>query len=265
MSTRQATLRRLATGPAPFQQGAGAPVAEPSDLHRQVQRLQKLASLGTQSAILAHEFNNLLTPLIGHAQHALERRDPNELAAALEKTLAHARRAAALCEKLLGLAADDRSAPESTGLLSLVLDTLDCLVRDLARDGIEVAVRIDERLHAYIHAPSIQQVLFNLLVNARQAMLGRRGRLTISARPAEHGFVALSVADTGPGIPADVLPYVFEPFFTTRAVDGPLDRRGSGLGLAISRQLVEENGGALLVESRDGHGATFTITLPAAD
>lgn len=224
-------------------------------------RLQKLAAMGTMSAMLAHEFNNLLTPLIGHAQMALQRRDAAQMATALERVLRQARRAASLCDKILGMARDDGGAIDRAPLRQIAEDALDCLARDLQRDGIEVEIDIDPALCVRCVPAAIQQVLYNLLVNARQAMLDRGGRLSLAAEPTADGHVRLDVSDTGPGIDPAVLPRLFEPFFSTKGEADRPDRRGLGLGLTISRQLVSESGGELSVTSARGVGTTFTITL----
>lgn len=236
-----------------------------SDLQRQVQRLQRLAALGTMSAMLAHEFNNLMTPIVGYAQFALQRKDPAQMATALEKTLKHSRRAASLCEKVLGMASDQQMGPTPTPVRPLALDALECLGRDLEKDGIEVGIDVDESLTVRAVAASLQQVLFNLVINARQATLGKRGRLTISAARTEQNEIRICVSDSGQGIRPEHIDQVFEPFFTTKSRQDQPDRRGLGLGLTISRQLIEESGGRLTVESRYGHGATFSIWLPSAD
>jgi len=234
-------------------------------LQRQVQRLQKLAGLGTMSAVLAHEFNNLLTPIIGYVQAAQQRQDAKFTATALEKTLSHARHAAGLCAKILGMASDETTAPASTDLRPLVEDAMECLGRDLTKEGIEIAIEVSPTLQARINPTSIKQVLFNLLLNARQAMLERRGMLTVTAQRVGDHMVRLSVRDNGPGIKAEAIERIFEPFFTTKSRAGRPDRGGLGLGLYVSRQLVEEGGGKLTVESTPGEGATFTLWLPAAD
>ena len=111
-------------------------------MQKQVQRLQRLAGLGTRAAVLAHEFNNLLTPIIGYAQAAQERRDPSFTAIALEKTLMHARRAAELCARVLGMASDETVPQATTALRPLVEDGIECLGRDMKKDGIEVTVDV---------------------------------------------------------------------------------------------------------------------------
>ncbi len=235
-------------------------------LEKQIQRLQKLAALGTMSAVLAHELNNLLTPILGFCQMAAERKDERTMASAIERTLTYGRHAADLCQKIMGMATDDaneHAAP--TPLRPLVEDAVECMARDLSKDGISIAIEVAPTLAARVHAASIKQVLFNLILNARQAMIDRRGHLFITAQRCGEHMVRLSVRDSGPGIAPETLTKIFEPFFSTKTSANRPDRRGLGLGLFVSKQLVEESGGKLTVESTPGDGATFTLWLPPAD
>lgn len=235
-------------------------------LEKQVQRLQKLAALGTMSAVLAHELNNLLTPILGFCQMAIERKDERTMTAALQKTLSYGQHAAGLCRKIMGMATDDAGdQPTVTLLRPMVEDAVECMARDLSKDGIATIVEVAPTLAARVHAASIKQVLFNLILNARQAMMDRRGHLTIVAQRCGDHMVRLSVKDSGPGIAPELLPRIFEPFFSTKSRSESPDRRGLGLGLFVSKQLVEESGGKLTVESPPGEGATFTLWLPPAD
>ncbi len=238
--------------------------ADLAALRRQVQALQRMAALGTLSAMLAHEFNNLLTPVVSYSQYALAGNDPAVMKSALEKTHKNARRLSWLCEKLLGMAAGRNAEPAAVPLRQLLADAVDCLGRDPAKDNIEVSIDAADDLRAFVHEPSLQQVLFNLVINARQAMLDRGGRLSLAAVKAPGNRVRISVSDTGCGISRENLSRVFEPFFTTKPSQGETGRRGLGLGLHITRQLVEEQGGTILVESQPGKGTTFTFDLPAA-
>ncbi|HKQ48909.1 MAG TPA: HAMP domain-containing sensor histidine kinase [Phycisphaerae bacterium] len=246
-----------------------------ADLREQVTQLQRLASLGTLSAILAHEFNNMLAPVVSYSQYALQRDDPQLARTALEKTLAAAQRLAELCPKILSMATDAASSPlipqslnplipsPYNPLIPVINDAVSCLARDLAKDDITLTVNVPPETQACFHAPTLRQVLFNLLLNARQAMLGRPGRLSISAQRAGD-TVELTVADTGPGIkPAD-LDKIFEPFFSTKRHEAELDRGGVGLGLFVCKQLMTDLGGTISVASRPGQGATFTLTLPVS-
>ncbi len=235
-----------------------------AQLQRQVQRLQRFASLGTVATILAHEYNNLLTPVLSYCQYAQTRDDPELLKKAVAMAHKNGARLSNLCGKILGMAADDGMGPVDTGIRPLLDDAVACLGRDLGKDDIEVTIDAPPDLKARAHAGSLRQVLFNLVLNARQAMLDRGGRLRLSARKSESGCVELTIADTGCGIGAEDLDHIFEPFFTTKGHERD-DRRGLGLGLYITRQLIEEQGGSISVQSRMGAGTTFTLTLPGAD
>jgi signal transduction histidine kinase len=147
--------------------------------------------------------------------------------------------------------------------LAGVLDRLLPLLQHTARRrGLALRASAPPDLPPILVDPNqIQQILINLLINALEAT-PEGGRVQVSARPAsEDGRpgVALAVADTGPGIPPDLLPRVFEPFFTTKPPG-----QGTGLGLAICRDIVREHGGKIGVESRAGAGTTFTVWLPEA-
>ncbi len=233
-------------------------------LQRQVHRLQRFASLGTVATILAHEFNNLLTPILSYCQYAQTQSDPDLLQKAVAMAYKNGQRLSSLCGKILGMAADDQMGPVDTEIRPLLDDAVSCLGRDLGKDDIEVTIDAPPDLKARAHAGSLRQVLFNLVLNARQAMLDRGGRLRLAARIQQTGGVEITIADTGCGIRAEDLEHIFEPFFTTKGHELD-DRRGLGLGLYITRQLVEEQGGTISVQSRLGAGTTFTLTLPDAD
>jgi len=234
-----------------------------TELREQVKQLQRLASLGTLSAVLAHEFNNRLAPIVSYSQYALQRGDPELTRSALEKTFAASQRLAELCSKILGMASDDDAGPADAPLAPIVSEAVDCLARDLAKDDIVLTVDVAPDLKARFRPPTLQQVLFNLLLNARQAMLGRPGRLSVSARQTGER-VEIAVADTGPGIKPENLEKIFEPFFSTKRHQTSLERGGVGLGLYVCKQLMTELSGTITVASKPGQGATFTLTLPAA-
>ncbi len=120
-------------------------------------------------------------------------------------------------------------------------------------------------------AVQLEQVLLNLLINARHALLGRGGSITIKATQAQEaprgtvesaGEVCIQVVDTGPGIPQKHLSRIFEPFFTTKGTSRKGESRGTGLGLAICKEIIEHHGGHIEVQSEVGRGTTFSIHLP---
>ncbi len=230
-------------------------------LRKQLREAQRLAALGTMSAMVAHEFNNLMTPVISYAQYAQEKGDEALLKRAVDKALQQARRASQMCDRILGLATQQHLAPGPVEIGPLVNETIAGLGRDLSKDNIQVRVNIPQGLRVRANAGQLQQVLFNLVLNARQAMLGKPGSLTVQAEPLDGGRVAIQVRDTGCGIRPEDLEQIWEPFFTTkRQADRP-DQRGIGLGLTICRDMIEELGGTIEVASQPGSGTTFTIRL----
>ena len=257
-------------------------------LQQNLAQQNKLATLGMVTAVIAHEFNNILTPMISYTRFALtDKADEALRTKALTKALGGAERLANISKSLLGFARGDES--NTAPVLPAVRETLACLARDLAKDGITLVLDVPEGLTVAMNGGHLQQVLMNLIVNARSAMLSSRvagagagKRLTIRAgmKNAIDGGqkrVEISLADTGPGIPADVLPRIFEPFFSTKrgrdfhegtggAAGGGdcIPRGGTGLGLTICKELVRVAGGTIAVSSKEGAGAVFVIELPAA-
>ncbi len=234
-------------------------------LQEQLRAAQKLASVGTMAAMLAHEYNNVATPVMSYARHALDRDDQQLMREALDLVLRRLHAMATLSRRVLEFASDEGPSLEQVTLRSVAELTIESLGRDLAKDRIRLTILIDPELTARCNANQLEQVLFNLVLNARQAMLLRAGTLTIDAEPDGEGAVALRVRDTGPGIAPENLEHLFTPFFTTkRDADRP-DKRGIGLGLAVCKDIVESWGGGIAVESTLGEGTTFTITIPTID
>lgn len=243
-------------------------------LEDEVQHAQRLASLGTLAAIIAHELNNILTPVLNYAQLALHASDqPAQADRALRKTVEGVKRAGRITEAVLGFAREGGDEPDACDVRAVIDDTLACLGRDVARDGIVLELDAPEGLTAAIAPTPLQQVLLNLILNGREAMLGGRGTLAVSARRSTWNIaddtliegVEIVVRDTGKGIPADRLATLFEPFATSVRTDEERKQgahRGVGLGLAVCRQLVEGAGGEIDCASTVGEGTTFTIRLP---
>ncbi len=230
----------------------------------QLRQAQKLASIGTTAAMIAHEFNNLLTPVVAYARQALDTQDPALMKLALTKTLERTDVLRQMADRVVGFARNPEDAIRAVNVLDVVTRAIGCLGRDLARDNIAQNLQIDSGLTVRANDNQLLQVFFNLILNARQAMLGRRGRLTVDAiRRGDQ--VEINVRDTGSGIDPKHLPRIFEPFFSTKQYEGKTDRRGLGLGLSITRDLIREFGGGITVQSQLNTGTTFTITLPAAE
>lgn len=232
----------------------------------QLTESQRLATIGTIAAVIAHEFNNLLTPIVSYSQFALqsaesEKPDMEIICKALSKSFGAASKAGKICTSMLALARGE-SIPGKVLVQSLVDEVLLVLARDPQKDGIALRVQVQPELWVYGDHVQLEQVILNLLINARQAMLGKGGSLTIKAAGEEDGGVRLQVIDTGCGIPEKLLPKIFQPFFTTKGTAKPGESRGSGLGLAICKEIVEHHKGRIDVQSEVGKGTTFTIHLP---
>jgi len=234
-------------------------------LKTQLRQSQKLATLGTTAAMIAHELNNLLTPIVAYTREALDRDDVELMRIALTKTLDRAAAMRGMIDSVIGLARQPDTVVKSVTLLPVVEEAIGCLGRDLAKDNIQVNLQIDEHLAVRANENQLLQTLFNLITNARQAMLGRRGRLAIDAVPLHDQQVQISVRDTGCGIAPEHLAAVFDPFFSTRSHADKPDQRGLGLGLPVCRDIIEELGGEIDVTSELGTGTTFTLLLPQAD
>src|ERR1051326_1510150 len=144
----------------------------------------------------------------------------------------------------------------------LVDEVLLVLARDPQKDGIALRVQVQPGLFVLGDTIQLEQVMLNLLINARQAMLGDGGSLTIKAQKLDNGQVRLQVIDTGPGIAEKNLPRIFEPFFTTKGNGRKGESKGTGLGLAICKEIVEHHQGRIEVASEVGKGTTFSIFLP---
>lgn len=235
-------------------------------LKHQLRQAQKLAGIGTNAAMIAHEFNNLFTPVVAYAQYALDNNDVELMRKALTKTVERSATMRHMADRLIGLAKQSNNTIKAIRVLEIAQAAVESLGRDPERDSITVKLQIDPELAVRASESGLLQVLFNLVINARQAMLGRgRGRLTLDAAPTADGRVEINVRDTGCGIPPENLSRIFEPFFSTKQNADKPDKRGLGLGLSICRDIIEELNGRLSVTSELNVGTTFTITLPLAE
>lgn len=223
-----------------------------------LQRLDRLANLGTLSAGIAHEIKNGLVPIRTFVQLMLEKSDDRELAAAVDREL---KRLDSLISQMLRFAAPKPAAFAKVKVQEVLETTLKLLQHQIDEKRISVT-RDYKAAEAIVDGDEdqLQQVLMNLLLNALEAMT-LDGSLTISTEIAPHedgvNWLVVRVKDTGLGVKQENLDRIFEPFFTTK-------KNGTGLGLAISQRVVWEHQGRIEARSEPGQGATFIISLPAA-
>jgi signal transduction histidine kinase len=232
-------------------------------LRAELLRAQRLATVGQMMSIVAHEFNNILTPIISYAQ--LARKNPNMIDKAIDRVSDGGARASDICRALLNLTRYPEQGPEEIDLAGLVEETLQAMARKPERDCIDLSVDVPDTLK--VHAPRVdlQQVLLHLLINARNALIAKDGlrRLSLTARP-DGEQVVLSVADTGVGIELDRVETIFEPFRFYPHSDKDIIS-GQGIGLAFCRETLRSIGGSIRVQSTPGQGARFDVSVPAAE
>jgi two-component system cell cycle sensor histidine kinase/response regulator CckA len=246
-------------------------VSERKRLEEQYRQAQKMEGIGRLAGGMAHDFNNILTAIIGYASFALEELgEAHPAAPDIREILANAGRASELTRRLLALSRRTMLSPRALDLNELVL-SLHRTLRRLLGEDIELVTLPGENLWAVRADPAqMEQVVLNLVVNARDAMPSG-GKLTIETANVELDadyarghlgvepgqYVLLAVSDTGIGMSEEVKSHLFEPFFTTKEVG-----KGTGLGLATVYGIVKQHGGHIYVYSELGRGTTFKIYLP---
>lgn len=210
--------------------------------------------------MIAHELNNLLTPLANYAQLALQNPADKELAnKVLQKTSKNCTRASKIMTSILSMTKKTAEEKSNVNVQSIVEEIFNCLCRDFSKDKIAVKIDIPSDLTVRAVGIQIQQAIMNLILNARDAMLPAGGTLTIRGSR-QDSFTCIEVSDTGCGIEPDNLPKIFDPFFTTKSNS---DISGSGLGLALCKKIIDAHNGTITVESQPGKGSTFIILLPS--
>jgi len=231
---------------------------ELKEAQAQLIQSEKLASIGQLAAGVAHEINNPLGVMLGFSQVMLKKLPEDD---PMRKPLASIEREGLRCKKIIQGLLDfsRRSTPalQPMNLNDAVEAACEFIEHQITLDNIQVIKSLAPELPPIkADGNQLQQVFVNLIINAYQAM-AQGGELSITTRAVDDQVQAV-FADTGAGIPAEVLKHIFDPFFTTKEVG-----KGTGLGLSVSYGIIESHGGKIEVESQVGVGTTFVITLPA--
>lgn len=233
-------------------------------LEQQLSQAQKMMALGELVSSTTHEFNNILMTIINYAQLGMRHKDEPTRDKAFEKILAAGQRAAKVTNAVLGTARNRSASFEETSLAQLIDETLMLLEAELRKYRVRVEKLVADVPAVWANGNQIQQVLLNLLINARQAMASGGTIIIRLEYDAANDMVDLMVRDTGSGIPADKLPRIFDPYFTTKSGPDESGKGGTGLGLSSARTIIESHRGRIRVESTVGKGTAFTIKLPVA-
>jgi PAS domain S-box-containing protein len=258
----------------PVMEGIMVDITERKALETQLQQSRKMEAVGRLAGGIAHDFNNLLTIISGYTELALSRPQlPGEAHADIERIENASGRAAALVRQLLAFSRKQVLQPKILDLNKIVLN-LDSLLRRLMDERIDMVTRVKDDLGKVKADPAqVEQVIMNLVVNARDAM-PEGGQLVVetcnteldanyavehvSVKPGR--YVMLAVSDTGVGMDRQTVAHIFEPFFTTKE-----SGRGTGLGLSTVYGIVKQSGGYIWVYSEPGKGSSFKVYLPRVD
>ncbi|MBL8879859.1 MAG: HAMP domain-containing histidine kinase [Phycisphaerales bacterium] len=254
---------------APFSSGAALrplPAELPSIVQRletEVENLHRLAMVGMMASMVAHEWNNLVTPVLARAEDALSRNDVDSMRHALERAIANIKKSVAVSKTMLSFAAPGEDELEPVGVAGAVREVLEAGIRPLDKDRIELRLDIGEDCLILAHRVLFEQLLLNLVLNARRAMSECGGFLTITARR-EGTLVEIDVRDTGVGITPEVLSTVVNPLLDGKG-DEPSAWKSVGMGLTVCRTIAAQHSATISVRTNDdGRGCTFRLLWPAA-
>ncbi len=244
-------------------------------LFQQLLQAEKMQAIGRLAGGVAHDFNNVLTIVMGYAQQLLDANNPSveSVHRGAEHIITASNRAASLTRQLLAFGRKQVLQPKILNLNAVILD-VDKMLRRLIHENVEIVTSPSPKLGSVkADVGQIEQVLLNLVINARDAM-PEGGKLTIETANVDldesyardHAgvrpgpYVMIAVSDTGVGMNPDTLSHIFEPFFTTKDVG-----KGSGMGLATVYGVVQQSGGHVTVYSEPGRGSTFKVYLPRVE
>jgi|GEM_PF-625412 len=231
----------------------------------EVQLLQsaKMSAVGQLAAGVAHEFNNVLSGIVGYTSLALSRNDINKMREDLKVVDKASNRAIEVVRKLLAFSRQKDEKYTLGSIDEIIEDTISLILNTLEKEGIKIVKHFGKTPPIKLNQSEIQQVLLNLILNAKHAITSNKDLnesnkiIGITTSTTDDGFVKIDVSDTGVGIPRENIPRIFEPFFTTKDKNSPTP--GTGLGLPITYAIIERHGGTIDVNSKIGEGTTFTI------
>lgn len=233
-------------------------VSERKQLQKQLRRTERIAELGTLASGMAHEIGTPMNVILGRAEYLMDRITEEPIKKGLQTIITQVERITKVMNQLLSFAR--RKAPEQRplDLRRVMEDSVEIFHERLARNQIHVEMDLTTSCPLVLgDTDQMSQVVINLIMNAVHAM-PNGGTLRVGLAPVEQ-MVKLTVADTGHGMPKEVIGKIFEPFFTTKEFG-----QGTGLGLTVVKGIIEEHQGSIAVDSEEGEGTKFTILLPIA-
>jgi signal transduction histidine kinase len=222
-----------------------------------------MAGIGTLAGGISHEFNNLIQIMRGHTEFAQKTKRKKDMQEALDIVIDTSDKASKIIKDLLDFSKREHADKELININEQIETVLLLTEEQLHKRNIKVVRKYEKCPKISINRGELQQVLLNIITNARDAMLPRGGRLGIEVTSVDQ-HIKICISDTGSGIPKKEINKLFDPFYTTKgAVGGKRMPQGTGLGLSVSYGIVKRHGGTILVDSKVGKGSSFTIKLPA--
>ncbi len=232
-------------------------------LRSQLDHSRRMAVVGELTSTTTHEFNNLLMTILNYAKLGQRHKDEPSRDKAFARILDAANRATKITGSILSLARNRNGQMEPTDLKGIIENTLLLLEREFRKYRIALEIVLSDVPPVNAIGNDLQRVLINLLVNARQAT-PEGGCVKVGLHlDAQSGEVVLSIRDTGTGISPEILPKIFDPFFSTKSGPDASGKGGTGVGLSSCKEVIDAHGGRIRVESSVGKGTAFLIRLPA--
>jgi signal transduction histidine kinase len=232
-------------------------ITEEKQFQSQLIQAEKLSSLGTMVSGMAHEINNPAQAILSMAELIQEEEDPGKVKEFASDIVGYARHVSNVVRDFASYArSTGHDAETEIDVAERLMEAVKMVRRGPHFGYVDVVTHFDASAFVRARKGEIDQVFVNLISNAAQAMDGA-GRLTLTTAQ-EQGWIEVTIADNGPGIPAWALPKIFDPFFTTKAPG-----KGTGLGLSIVHQIVTKHHGTIAVDSIEGTGTSFRLRFPA--
>jgi len=240
-------------------------ITEKKKLEIQLLQSAKMSAVGQLAAGVAHEFNNVLSGIVGYTSLAMSRNDVEKIREDLNVVEKASNRAIEVVRKLLAFSRQKDEKYILSNIDELIDDSLSLVNNTLSKEGVKIIKHFGKTPPVKVNQNEIQQVVLNMVINAKHAIdenleLSYEDKVIGVTTEAVDGFVKMDISDTGIGIPRENIPKIFEPFFTTK--DRNSKEPGTGLGLPITYAIIERHGGSIDVDSEIGKGTTFTIWIP---
>ncbi|MGH7885303.1 MAG: response regulator [Thermodesulfobacteriota bacterium] len=239
-------------------------ITDKKKLEVQLLHSTKMSAVGQLAAGIAHEFNNVLSGIVGYTSLAMTRDDIEKIRADLKVVDKASQRAIDIIKKLLTFSKQKEEKYTLSNIDEIIEDAISLVKNVLDKEGIKIVKHYSKVPAVRVNQGEIQQVILNLIINAQHAIMQNKDSLSemlIGIKTKVEGTdVKIEISDTGVGIPKEIIPKIFDPFFSTKNKNS--SQSGSGLGLSVSYAILERHKGSIEVSSVTGEGTTFTIQLP---